>query len=40
MFNLATDRAEQNDLSAADPARFAQMLSLWDRYDEENGVIY
>jgi arylsulfatase A-like enzyme len=40
LFDLAKDRSEQNDLSAADPARFAQMQRAWDRYDQEVGVVY
>jgi arylsulfatase A-like enzyme len=40
LFNLAADPFEQNDLSAANPDRYQQMLALWDRYDEENDVIY
>ena len=38
MFDLSRDREEQNDLSAANPARFAEMQRAWDRYDEEVGV--
>lgn len=40
LFNLAEDRAEQNDLAASNPDRLEQMVALWDRYAEENGVIY
>jgi arylsulfatase len=40
LFNLATDPSEQHDLSAAAPERVAQLVAAWDRYDEENGVIY
>jgi arylsulfatase A-like enzyme len=40
MFDLSRDLAEQNDQSAADPARFAEMQKAWDRYDQETGVIY
>jgi arylsulfatase len=40
LFNIAKDPFEQNDLSASDPERYAQMLKGWDRYDAENGVIY
>jgi arylsulfatase len=40
LFNLADDPFEQNDLSASLPDKFAQMLTLWDQYAEQNGVIY
>jgi arylsulfatase len=40
LFNLATDPSEQHDVSATEPERFAQLLAAWDRYDEENGVIF
>jgi arylsulfatase len=40
LFNLATDRFEQHDLSSANPEKFAAMQRAWDRYDEEVGVIY
>jgi arylsulfatase A-like enzyme len=40
LFNLATDRFEQNDLSTANPEKFAEMQRAWERYDEEVGVIY
>jgi arylsulfatase len=38
MFDLAKDRAEQNDLAAANPAKFAEMQRAWERYDKEVGV--
>ncbi|MDT8398523.1 MAG: arylsulfatase [Pseudomonadales bacterium] len=40
LFNVTEDPAERNDLALANPARLAQMLSLWDRYEAENGVVY
>ncbi len=40
LFNLAADPFEQKDLSKAEPERFNQMLTLWERYDEQNGVVY
>jgi arylsulfatase A-like enzyme len=40
LFNLKDDYAEQRDLSAANPAKYAEMEKAWDRYDQENGVIY
>jgi arylsulfatase len=39
LFNLAADPAEQNDLSAAEPQRFAAMQRLWHQYERNNGVI-
>jgi arylsulfatase A-like enzyme len=38
MFDLSRDRAEQNDLSTAYPAKYAEMQRAWDRYDREVGV--
>ena len=40
LFDLATDPFEQHDLSESNPERLAAMLALWERYDEENGVVY
>jgi arylsulfatase A-like enzyme len=40
LFDLATDRSEQVDLSAAKPAEAAALLRAWGRYEQENGVIY
>jgi arylsulfatase A-like enzyme len=40
LFDLAADPFEQNDLAAANPVKFQQMLALWDQYDAENAVIY
>jgi arylsulfatase len=39
MFNLVEDPAEQIDLTAAEPEKFAEMIALWDRYVRDNGVI-
>jgi len=40
LFNLADDIEERNDLSDQNPDKRIQMIKLWDRYAEENGVIY
>ena len=40
LFNLAEDIEERNDLSDQEPVKRQQMIKLWDRYAEENGVIY
>jgi len=40
LFDLAKDRAEQNDLSRTNPEKFAEMQRAWERYDQEVGVIY
>jgi arylsulfatase len=40
LYDLAADRAEQHDLSAANPQQYARMQRAWDRYDAETGVIY
>lgn len=40
LFNIADDISERNDLAASDPEKLAQMILLWDRYEEESGVIY
>ena len=39
LFNLATDRAEREDLAAARPDKVRQMVALWDRYVRTNNVI-
>lgn len=39
LYNLADDPGEVNDLSQTHPDKFKQMMSVWDRYVEENGVI-
>jgi len=38
LFDLTNDRAEQHDLSAAQPERFAQLKAAYQRYSELNGV--
>jgi arylsulfatase A-like enzyme len=40
LFDLAKDPSEQNDLSTTEPAKFAELQQLWERYDQEVGVIY
>lgn len=40
LFDLTTDLSEQNDLSADFPARHAEMLDSWTRYEKTSGVIY
>lgn len=40
LFDLSEDPSEQRDLSAENPDKTAEMISLWDRYAEENGVVY
>jgi len=40
LYNLANDISEQHDLALELPDRLNQMVQLWDRYAEENGVIY
>jgi arylsulfatase len=40
LFNLATDREEQHDLSATEPQKLTEMQAAWDRYDAEVGVVY
>jgi arylsulfatase len=40
LFNLADDRNEQIDLATELPDKLADMVALWDRYEEESGVIY
>jgi arylsulfatase A-like enzyme len=39
LFNLATDPAERNDLSAENPEKLKEMLVLWEKYMAENNVI-
>jgi arylsulfatase len=39
LFNVADDPAEQFDLSAQEPERFAAMQRLWHQYERNNGVI-
>jgi arylsulfatase A-like enzyme len=40
LFNLTNDISEQNDLSIERPDKLTEMIALWDRYEEDNGVIY
>ena len=40
LFNLINDPSEQNDLSKNNPEKLANMITLWDEYENENGVIY
>jgi arylsulfatase A-like enzyme len=40
LFNIAEDPFEQKDLSGDNPDKLAHMLGLWNKYDEENGVVY
>jgi arylsulfatase len=40
LFNLADDPAEQNDLSHSNPQKLSEMMNLWDRYAEENGLVF
>jgi arylsulfatase A-like enzyme len=40
LFDLAADPFEQHDLSSANPDRLAAMERLWERYEQENGVVY
>lgn len=39
LFNLADDPAEQFDLAATEPERFAAMQDLWWQYERNNGVV-
>jgi len=39
LYNLATDPAELNDLSRANPEQRTRMIDFWDSYARENGVI-
>ena len=40
LFNLAEDPGERNDLSTTMPGKLNEMIGAWDRYAEENRVIY
>lgn len=40
LFDLATDRSERQDLSAANPGKYAELQQAWERYSSSNGVIY
>ena len=39
LFNLREDPAEMNDLSGEDAAKLAEMIALWERYKDDNGVL-
>ncbi|BBY00815.1 arylsulfatase [Mycobacterium seoulense] len=39
LYDLASDPGEIHDLAESHPAKLAELLTLWDRYVEENGVI-
>jgi arylsulfatase A-like enzyme len=39
LYDLSTDPGEISDLAASHPDKLAELLALWDRYVEENGVI-
>ena len=39
LYDLSADPGEIDDLAAARPEKLAELLGLWDRYVEENGVI-
>lgn len=40
LYNLTDDLEERNDLAAENPGKLAEMLTLWDTYVKESGVIY
>jgi arylsulfatase A-like enzyme len=40
LFNVADDFGERHDLAEQEPEKLAEMIELWDRYAEENNVIY
>ena len=39
LFDLREDPAEMNDLSGEFPDRLAEMIALWERYKDDNGVL-
>ena len=39
LYNLASDPAEINDLSAAHPEKLEELLGHWDKYVTRNGVV-
>ncbi|WP_441293415.1 arylsulfatase [Mycobacterium malmoense] len=39
LYDLASDPGEIHDLAGSHPEKLAELLTLWDRYVEENGVI-
>jgi arylsulfatase A-like enzyme len=40
LFNLREDPAEANDLSATNPVKLAELISAWEEYSENVGVVY
>jgi arylsulfatase A-like enzyme len=39
LYDLSRDPGEIDDLAASQPDKLAELLGLWDRYVEENGVV-
>ena len=39
LYDLSIDPGEVHDLAASRPDKLADLLELWDRYVEDNGVI-
>ncbi len=39
LYNLADDPGEQHDLTTDKPKKYSEMLALWDRYVQTNGVV-
>ncbi len=39
LYNIATDRSEQQDLSKQDPQRVAQLAAMWDAYAQRANVL-
>jgi arylsulfatase A-like enzyme len=39
LYDVASDPGEIHDLAEAQPDKLAELLALWDRYVEENGVL-
>lgn len=39
LYDLSADPGEIHDLAAAHPDKLAELVALWDRYVEDNGVI-
>jgi len=39
LYDLSADPGEIDDLAAAHPEKLAELIELWDRYVEDNGVI-
>jgi len=40
LFNVASDFEEQRDHSRSNPQKAAELQSEWDKYQQDNGVIY